>query len=341
MADMQQQNRRIVLAAYPQGMATERDFRLVTEPVPVAGPGEFLVKNRWISVDPMLRIRIDARPLGGTLAPLPLGSVIPGAAVGEIVASSHADFAPGALVEGRFGWQDLAISNGVGVHRVDSSLASPDVALGPLGLPGFSAYVGLHVAGGVTPGQTVLVSGAAGAVGSIVGPLARTAGARVIGIASGADKCAYLTDVLHYDGAIDRSVGSVGAQLGKLGPEGIDLYFDNVGGDMLLDVMPHLKRRGQVILCGLMAHYNGLKTDGPDRFAGFLEAIMNSTATIRAFANVDYEHLRPDFMRDVAPLIASGALPYRVHARDGLEAAPQALAGLFAEGVTGKLVVRV
>jgi len=338
---MQLENRRIVLAAYPQGEPTARDFRMMSEPAPVPGPGQFLVKNRWISVDPMLRIRIDASPLGGALAPMPLGSVIPGAAVGAIVASNHPDFAPGSLVEGRFGWQDLALSNGTGVNRVDALLTAPEAALGPLGLPGFSAYVGLHVAGGVSPGQTMLVSGAAGAVGSIVGPLARAAGARVIGIARGADKCAYLIDVLHYDCTIDRSASPIGEQLGRLAPDGVDLYFDNVGGDMLLDVMPHLKRRAQVILCGLMAHYNGMAAEGPDSFPRFLEAIMNSTATIRAFANTDYEHLRPDFLRDVAPLVASGALPYRMHTREGLEAAPDALASLFGEGVTGKLVVRI
>lgn len=334
-------NRRIVLAAYPEGNAKAQDFRMHSDAAPTPADGEFLVGMRWISVDPMLRIRIDAAPMGGTLAPLPLGTTIPGAAVGEVVVSHHPDFTVGSLVEGRFGWQDYAVSDGAGVHHVDPSLGSPEVALGPLGLPGFSAYVGLHAAGGVRPGQTVLVSGAAGAVGSMVGPLARAAGARVIGVANGEVKCRYLIDELGYHAAIDRSRGKLAADLAVAAPDGVDLYFDNVGGDMLIEVMRQLKRGGQVLICGLMAQYNGVDTTGPDRYPALLELIMNRTATVRAFANVHYEHLRPDFIRDVAPLVATGALPHRMHVRDGLEAAPDALASLFGDGVTGKLVVRV
>jgi len=338
---MAEQNRRIVLGSYPDGDIRLDDFRVETRPVPEPSAGGILVRNRWLSADPMLRIRIDRRPLGGKVPPMPLGAVIPGAAIGEVIASNNPDFQVGALLEGRFGWQDYAVSRGEGVHKIAPGLSRPELALGPLGLPGFSAYVGLQVASGIAEGQTLLVSGAAGAVGSVLGPLAKAAGLRVIGIAKGEEKGRYLIDVLGFDAVIDRSDEPVSKALASLAPEGIDIYFDNVGGPMLLDVMPHLKRLGQVLICGLMAQYGGAELSQPNAYTAFVQSIMNSTATVRAFANTDYERLRPQFERDVGAMIASGALPYRIHVMEGLEAAPKALLTMFGDGVTGKLVVRV
>ena len=341
MADISTINRRVTLASYPQGEMRPGDFRMEEGATPQPDSGEFLVRNLWVSVDPMLRIRIDARPMRGTLAPLPLGSVIPGAAIGEVVASAHDDYPVGALLEGRFGWQDYALSRGEGVNRIDPGIPEPQLALGPLGLPGFSAYVGLHLAGGVKPGQTVVISGAAGAVGSVAGPLARAAGAMVIGIARGEAKRRYLIEELGYHAVIDRSAEPVPDALARLAPEGVDLYFDNVGGPILLHVARHLKRRGQVLICGLMAHYAGKDTGQSSDYTELLDIIMNRSATIRAFANVEHEHLRPQFYRDVAKMIDEGTLSYRTHVLNGLETAPAALMTLFGEGVTGKLVVRV
>jgi len=341
MADISPINRRVTLASHPKGEMRPDNFRMEESATPQPGSGEFLVRTRWVSVDPMLRIRIDTRPMRGMLAPLPLGTVIPGAAIGEVVASAHPDYAVGTLLEGRFGWQDYALSRGEGVNRVDPRLPEPHLALGPLGLPGFSAYVGLQLFGCVKPGQTVVISGAAGAVGSVAGPLVRAAGANVIGIARGEAKRRYLIEELGYHAVIDRSAEPVPDALARLAPEGVDLYFDNVGGPILLDVARHLKRRGQVLICGLMAHYAGADAGQSSDYMELLDIIMNRSATIRAFANVEHEDLRPQFYRDVATMIDDGALPYRMHVLDGLEAAPGALMTLFGEGVTGKLVVRI
>jgi len=272
---------------------------------------------------------------------MPLGAIIPGAAIGEVISSNNPDFEVGTLLEGRFGWQDYAVSRGEGLNRVMPGLSRPELALGPLGLPGFSAYVGLGVAGAVAQGQILLVSGAAGAVGSVLGPLAKAAGLRVIGIARGEEKRRYLIDRLGFDAVIDRSVESVPDALRSLAPEGVDIYFDNVGGSMLLEVMQHLKRRGQVIICGLMSQYSGAEISIPNAYTAFVQSIMRSSVTITAFSNTDYEHLRPQFEQDVGGMIASGALPYELHIMDGLEAAPRALLTMFGDGVTGKLVVRV
>jgi NADPH-dependent curcumin reductase CurA len=341
MTDISHINRRITLASYPRGDMRPDDFSMEESATPQPAAGEFLVRNLWVSVDPMLRIRIDARPMRGTLAPLPLGSLIPGAAIGEVVASAHPDYPVGALLEGRFGWQDYALSWGEGVNRIDPEIREPQLALGPLGLPGFSAYVGLQLAGGVKPGQTVVISGAAGAVGSVAGPLARAAGAHVIGIARGEAKRRYLIEELGYHAVIDRSAEPVPDGLARLAPDGVDLYFDNVGGPILLDVARYLKRRGQVLICGLMAHYAGTDSGRSSDYAELLDIIMNRSATIRAFANVEHEDLRPQFYRDVATMIDDGTLSYRMHVMNGLETAPAALMTLFGEGVTGKLVVRV
>ncbi|TVV76650.1 NADP-dependent oxidoreductase [Sphingomonas solaris] len=333
--------RRVVLRHHPEGALQPSDFTIETGTIPTPAEGQFLVRNRFVSVDPMLRLFVDRDPLGGGMPSMPVGTTIPGAAVGEIVASHHPDHAVGDLVEGRFGWQEYAVSNGAGVNRVDPRLGGPENALGIGGLPGFTAYVGLHAAGGIKPGETVLVSGAAGAVGSAVGGFVRARGGRAVGIAGGADKRRYLIEEAGYDAVADRHAPDFLDQLAKALPDGANVYFDNVGGPMLADVVPLMARGGLVLICGLMAQYQGDEGDGTDHLPAVLRAVMGKGVRIQSFTQFGQDALRPAFQDELAGLVASGGIASRVHIEDGLDRLPHALAGLFAHSVPGKVVVRV
>ena len=332
--------RRIVLKRHPEGALSPDDFTIESGPVPEAKDGEILVRNLIVSVDPMLRLFIDKAPLGGKLPSLPPGAVIPGAAVAEVVASRHPDHQVGDLVEGRFGWQDYAVSNGQGINRVDPAIGAPQDALGIGGLPGFTAYVGLDVAK-LQPGQTVLVSGAAGAVGSAVGAFASGRDIRAVGIAGGADKMAYLTGPAGYAAAVDRHAPDFPAQLKAALPEGADVYFDNVGGPMLIDVLPVLKRGALLLVSGLMAQYQGTPdTAGRDNLPAVMEAVMSMGLRIQSFSQFGQDALRPAFRAEVADLVAAG-LESPIHVQEGLDRLPHALIGLFTNSVAGKVVVRI
>jgi NADPH-dependent curcumin reductase CurA len=336
-------NRRIVLKAHHVGRSKLDTFRLETVTAPRPAEGELLVRNRWLSVDPMIRILIDEAPLGGGAPILRPGALIPGAAVAEVVESRHPDYAVGALVEGRFGWQDFAVSNGVGLRRVDPNLAPPETALGVLGLPGFSAYIGLDLAGEIQTGQTVLVSGGGGAVGSLVGPLAKARGARTVAIVRGDRKRSYLIEELGYDAVVDWAATDCESQLANALPMGADVYFDNVGGPLFPIVIPKMNRHGRIIICGLMAQYDGLasETQPHDALPGVLLNIMRQGLSLRAFSNTEYERLRPAFLAEVGALVRSGAIPTSTHVVDGLEQTPAAFLRLFDDTVTGKLVVKL
>jgi len=340
---------KVVLASYPEGNLQPGDFAVQACPVPVVAEGTFLVRNVYVSVDPMLRIFIDRMPLGSTTMPsLPLGTTIPGAAVGEVVESRHPDFTPGDIVEGRFGWQHLAISNGQGVNRVPPALGGIENALGIGGLPGFTAYIGLHVAGGVKPGQTILVSGAAGAVGSAVGALVKARGGRVVGIAGGEDKRRYLLDSVGYDAVADRHSPDFHAQLAAALPDGVHVYFDNVGGPMLAEMMPYMAFGGLVLISGLMAQYQSDNrhqgdrgASGTDNLPAVLHAVMGKGVRIQGFSQYGQDALRPGFEQEICGLIASGAIKPEIHVEQGLENLPQALVNLFERSTTGKVVVQV
>ena len=333
--------RRVVLRSHPDGALKPSDFATERGSKPSPAEGEFLIRNRFISVDPMLRLFVDRNPLGGGMPGMPLGTTIPGAAVGEIVESRHPAFAVGEFVEGRFGWQDFAVSNGVGVQRVDPRLGGPENALGIGGLPGFTAYVGLHVAGGIKPGETVLVSGAAGAVGSVVGGLVRARGGRAVGIAGGEAKRRFLIEEAGYDAVADRLAPDFLDQLAKALPGGANVYFDNVGGPLLADVVPLLARGGLVLICGLMSQYEGDAADGTDHLPAVLRAVMGKGIRIQGFSQFGQDALRPAFQDELAGLVASGGISSRVHVEDGLERLPHALAGLFGKSMAGKVLVRV
>ncbi len=335
--------KKVVLHSYPESNLKAADFAVEDCPVPAVADGAFLVRNIFVSVDPMLRIFIDKMPLGSKSMPsLPLGSTIPGAAVGEVIESLHPDYKVGDIVEGRFGWQHFAVSNGQGVNRVPHGYGTIANALGIGGLPGFTAYIGLETAGGVKPGQTILVSGAAGAVGSAVGALVKARGGRVVGIAGGEDKARYLLETVGYDAVADRHSPDFHAQLAAALPDGVHVYFDNVGGPMLAEMMPYMAFGGLVLISGLMAQYQGNKGAGEtDNLPAVLHAVMGKGVRIQGFSQFGQDALRPGFEDEVCRLIASGAIKPELHVVEGLESLPQAQVDLFEKSTTGKVVVRV
>lgn len=336
-----QNGQRVVLRHHPEGAVQPSDFALEDQPVPEAGDGEFLVRNIYASVDPMLRLFIDPKPFGGGMQAMPLGSTIPGPAVGEIVASNHPDFAVGALIEGRFGWQSYAVSKGIGVNRVNPRLGPIETALGIAGLPGFTAYCGLQAAGGVIPGQTILVSGAAGAVGSAAGALIHARGGRAVGIAGGAEKCRYLTEQIGYAAAIDRHAPDFPGQLRKALPTGANVYFDNVGGPQLATLVPFMARGGQILICGLMSQYQGDTPSDIDNLPAVLRGVMFNSLRIQGFTQAGQDAQRPAFEAELTDLVASGRINVAMHIEHGIERLPHAMAGLFDNSVAGKVVVRV
>ncbi len=333
---------RVVIDRYPDGALRPSDFAVEAYVPPIPQDGEFLVRTMFISVDPMLRLLVDAAPFGGGMPAMPLGTTIPGAAVGEIIATRNPAFKVGDLVEGRFGWQTLAISTGTGVNRVNPALGKLENALGIAGLPGFTAYVGLHVAGGVKPGQTFLVTGAAGAVGSAVGALVRARGGRVVGIAGGESKRRYLMDEIGYDAVADRLAPDFAAQLASALPAGADVYFDNVGGLLFPKMLPFLGRGALILVCGLMAQYQPDDAAvGADHLPDLLRAVMFKGLRIQGFTQLGQDALRPAFEEELAALIASGKVQPKVHVEHGIERLPQALVNLFDKSTTGKVVVSV
>ncbi len=334
---------KVVLQSYPEGNLRTSDFAVEQFPVPEVPDGSFLVRNTFVSVDPMLRIFIDKKPLGSSAMPsLPLGTVIPGAAVGEIIESKHPDYKAGDIVEGRFGWQSHAVSAGQGVVRVPQSLGGHENALGIGGLPGFTAYIGLNVAGGVKPGQTILVSGAAGAVGSAVGALVKARGGRVVGIAGGPEKMRYLRETVGYDAVIDRNAPDFSGQLAAAAPEGVHVYFDNVGGPMMAQVAPFMAYGGLILISGLMAQYQDASAGSQtDSLPAVLFAVMGKGVRIQGFSQYGQDALRPGFEQEISELLASGAIKPEVHIVEGIENLPQAQVNLFEKSTTGKVVVKV
>jgi NADPH-dependent curcumin reductase CurA len=335
--------KKVVLRTYPEGALQASDFAVEDCPVPEVAEGSFLVRNSFVSVDPMLRIFIDKKPLGSASMPsLPLGSVIPGAAVGEIIESRHPDFKVGETVEGRFGWQHYAVSTGQGVVRVPASLGGIENALGIGGLPGFTAYIGLNVAGGVKEGQTILVSGAAGAVGSAVGALIKARGGRVVGIAGGEDKKRYLLDMVGYDAVADRNAPDFQAQLAAALPDGVHVYFDNVGGPMMAEILPFMAYGGLILISGLMAQYQDASAGSQkDNLPALLFAVMGKGVRVQGFSQYGQDALRPGFEAEISELLASGKIKPEIHIVEGLDNLPQAQVNLFENSTTGKVVVRV
>lgn len=334
-------NRQIVLASRPSGAPTEDNFRLEETAVPTPEAGHVLLRTVYLSLDPYMRGRMS--DAASYAAPVAIGEVMVGGAVSRVEASENPDFAVGDLVVGYTGWQDYALSDGTGLVKIDPALPQPSLTLGVLGMPGFTAYMGLLDIGQPKAGETVVVAAASGAVGSAVGQIARIKGCRVVGIAGGADKCRFVVDELGFDACVDHREDHLKERLGAACPDGIDVYFENVGGPVFDAVLPLLNSKARVPVCGLIANYN--MTDlpqGPDRTALLMRAILVKRIRMQGFIIFDdYAHRYNEFAADMVPWVQSGKIKFREDIVDGLENAPQAFMGLLQGKNFGKLVIRV
>ncbi|UOV03879.1 NADP-dependent oxidoreductase [Pseudoxanthomonas sp. F37] len=335
------QNARIVLAARPRGEPAADDFRLEHVPLPVPGEGQVLLRNRYLSLDPYMRGRMNA---GRSYArPVELGQVMEGGTVSEVIASRHPDFRNGDMVLAHGGWQTHAVADGRTLQRrLDARTAPLTTALGVYGMPGFTAYVGLHEIGKPQPGETVVVAAASGPVGATVGQIARLQGARAVGIAGGEAKRAYLRDELGFDVALDHRAPDFADQLRAACPDGIDVYFENVGGAVFDAVVPLLNDFARIPVCGLVAHYNDTALPpGPDRMPWLMSQILTRHLTVRGFIQHDFIALYPQFLRQMGAWLADGKIRYREDIVEGLENAPRALIGLLRGENFGKVVVKL
>ncbi|HET6435450.1 MAG TPA: NADP-dependent oxidoreductase [Xanthomonadaceae bacterium] len=334
-------NRRIVLAAHPQGLPVPADFRLDAQPVPAPGDGEVLLRTLYLSIDPYMRNLMDeAGP--GYAPPVPLGQPMVGGTISRVVTSRHPGFAAGQTVLANAGWQDYALSDGADLLPLDDA-ARPSLALGGLGMPGFTAYVGLLDIGQPRPGDTVVVAAATGAVGAVVGQLARLHGARVVGIAGGAEKCRYAVEALGFDACLDHRAPDLASRLAAACPDGIDVYFENVGGDVLDAVLPLLNLHARMPVCGFIAHYNrDTIAPGPDKRPQLLATVLQKRVRMEGFIILDhYADRFADFRRDMARWHGEGRILLKEHLVEGLERAPAALIGLLQGHNFGKVVVKV
>ncbi|RUX94169.1 MULTISPECIES: NADP-dependent oxidoreductase [unclassified Mesorhizobium] len=334
-----QTNTRIVLAARPQGRPKSDDFRIETVDVVQPGEGELLLQILYLSLDPYMRGRMNATK--SYAKPVDVDGVMEGGTVARVVRSRHAHFAEGDIVLSHSGWQSFALSDGVGLRKLDPATAPVTTALGVLGMPGFTAYAGLLSIGQPKPGETVVVAAASGAVGSAVGQIARIKGARAVGIAGGANKCAFVRNELGFDAVVDHRADDFAEQLKTACPDGIDIYFENVGGHVWDVVFPLLNEFARVPVCGLIAQYNAIADAGVDRLPTLMQQVLHRSLTIRGFIQREFVDQRPAFYREMADWIASGRVRYREDIVNGIENAPQAFLGLLEGRNFGKLVVRI
>jgi NADPH:quinone reductase len=332
---MNSMNRKIVLASRPSGPATEDNFRLVEESVAEPNEGEFLVKIHYLSVDPYMRGRMnDSRSYA---APVQIDEVMTGGAVGTIVASKKDGYAVGDIVQGQFGWQEYAIATGG--RKVDPKLAPISTSLGILGMPGLTAYFGLLDICDPKPGETVVVSGAAGAVGSYVGQIAKIKGCKTVGIAGSDDKVKHLIDDLGYDVAYNyKTVENHYKKLRELCPNGIDVYFDNVGGAITDAVLMQLNVHARVSICGQISQYNNARPEMGPRLLGML---IVARAKVHGFLVSDYAPRFEEGLQVIAGWMREGKVQYREQFEDGIENAPKAFLGLLEGKNTGKQLVRI
>ncbi len=333
-------NHQIVLAARPQGEQKESDFRLeetaVTEPV----AGQMLLRTLYLSLDPYMRGRMNAGP--SYAPPVEIGAVMGGGTVCQVEVSHLEAFHVGDIVEAYTGWQEYAISDERGVRKLDPGLAPVSTALGVLGMPGMTAWTGLMNIGQPSAGETVVVAAASGAVGSVVGQLAKVKGCRAVGIAGGDRKCQYVADELGLDTCVDHRRPDFAQALRAACPNGIDVYFENVGGAVFDAVLPLLNNFARVPVCGLIAHYNAAELPaGVDRIPLLMRQILTRRLTLRGFIVSDFAIQQNDFLAELAPMVRDGRVKYREDIVEGLDKAPRALIGLLTGENFGKMLVHV
>jgi NADPH-dependent curcumin reductase CurA len=329
-------SREIQLAGRPEGEPSETDFKLVEVSLPDPGPGEVLIRNQWMSVDPYMRNRMN--DVKSYVPPFQLDASLDGGAVGEVVASEDPSLEPGDLVLHGLGWRSHAVAPVKAVRKIDTSIAPPQAYLGVLGMPGLTAYAGLIEIAGLREDDVVFVSGAAGAVGGVAGQIAKLRGHHVIGSAGSPDKVSYATEELGFDSVFDYHDAPVAELLGKAAPDGIDVYFDNVGGDHLEAAIGALNQHGRVALCGAISQYNATEPAAAPRN---LHLAIGKRLTLRGFIVRDHGHLMGDFVREVGTWLSEGRIRYRETVVEGLENAPAAFIGLLRGENTGKMLVRL
>ena len=333
---MTRENTQVILTSRPEGMVSADNFELRRGPAAEPGEGEVLVAAEFISLDPAMRGWMrDARSY---VPPVGLGEVMRAGGVGSVLASKHPDYAVGDHVSGLLGVQSVACISGKELHKVDAKLAPLSAYLGVLGMPGITAYFGLLDVGALQAGETVLVSGAAGAVGSIVGQIAKLSGARVVGIAGGPDKCKHLVDELGFDAAIDYKNEDVAARIKETCPKRVDVYFDNVGGELLDIALTRLAMKARVVICGAISQYNQLdKPKGPANYM----SLLVFRARMEGFVVFDYAKRYGEAFAKMGPWLAQGKLQYRETVVEGLDNFVPAFTRLFTGEKLGKLVLKV
>lgn len=334
-------NRRILLDNRPNGAPTAQNFRLDESDVPTPANGQVLTRTLYLSLDPYMRGRMSDAP--SYAAPVGLGDVMVGGTVARVTASKNPGFNEGDLVLGFNGWQQYALSDGNGLTKLDATLKHPELALGVLGMPGFTAYMGLLDIGRPNSGETVVVAAASGAVGSVVGQVAKLKGCRAVGIAGGADKCRHVVEELGFDACIDHRSADMPAQLAAACPKGIDVYFESVGGAVFDAVMPLLNAKARIPVCGMIAAYNATSLPaGPDRLGLLMGMILRKRITMQGFIIFDdYGPRFGEFYAAMSGWVKDGKIKHREDIIDGLENAPKAFIGLLDGKNFGKLIIKV
>lgn len=329
-------NRRILFARVPQGLPVPADFGQDTVEVPSPAVGQFLSRTLWLSLDPFLRNVMKGHALYGVV--LRPGDPMHGETVAQVVESRHPGFAAGDHVVVKNGWQEYALSDGQGVRKIDPAAAPITTALGVLGMPGLTGYAGLVYLGEPRPGQTVLVSAATGPVGSTVGQLARLMGARAVGIAGSDEKCRYAVEELGYEACLNYRAVDLRTAIKQACPDGVDVYFDNVGGDVLVAAIANLALNARIVLCGMPAAYS---LDAPPAHGPWLGPVVGARATIRGLVVYDHFHRMGEMQKVVGRWIREGKFKYREDITDGLEHAPEAFCRLMRGENFGKSLVRM
>ena len=333
-------NRRILLASRPEGEPTLDNFTLDTAPLPSPGPGEVLTRTLWLSLDPYMRGRMSAAK--SYARPVEIGDVMEGGTVGEVVTSQSDRFRPGDIVLGQGGWQDYAVLGEKALRKLDPDAAPIQTAVGVLGMPGMTAYTGLLNIGQPKEGETLVVAAATGPVGATVGQIAKIKGCRTVGIAGGPEKCRALIEEFGFDAAVDHKAADFPDRLKAACPDGVDIYFENVGGAVWTAVFPLLNDFARIPVCGRIANYSDTKLpDGPDRTPQIFGAVLTKRLRIQGFIVWDFASQAKEFQRDVGAWIREGRIRYREDVVEGLEKAPEAFLGLLKGRNFGKLLVKV
>lgn len=332
--------RQIVLAARPQGAPKPSDFRIEDFSVTEPGPGELLLATRYLSLDPYMRGRMDDRR--SYLPPTPIGSGMAGEVIAEVLRSRHPEYRVGDRVTGFLGWRTHAISDGTGLVKLDARFTPITTALGVLGMPGFTAYAGLLNIGKPQPGETVVVAAASGPVGSLVGQIAKIKGARAVGIAGGPVKCAFVKEELGFDAVIDHRSPAFSADLAAACPDGVDVYFELVGGSVWQAVFPLFNDHARIPVCGLIAQYNGGPSiEQPDRLPATMREVLSRSLTLRGFIYREFQEQRASFVAEVSAWLPDGRVRFREDIVKGFSNAPEAFMGLLEGKNFGKLIIAV